>query len=274
MHPQHPQPTDEQSAEADNAPTQRRPRRPRSDRGAIRYTPRDAAALAWIAQMYGVRADVLAHLLGCSTARAARVADRWERAGWVQRARVEAGAPPWIYATPGTAAEQLGWERAGVWRPTLNNARHTHFLCRVRAYLQPPHGEMSARGWTPERVLLREEGASRAGVRRTHIPDGVWHRPASADFPQGQHFVIEAELSPKSIPRMVEIMQANAGRAARYGDARAGRVLYVTPDERMAAHVARGREELGRVDPEAARRVDVTRLAHIQCTECAEERQE
>lgn len=248
-----------------------RRRRQRSDTGAIRYTPRDARALAWAAQMYGVRADTLAHLLGCSIARAARVAERWERAEWVRRARVEAGAPPWIYPTPATAAVQLEWERVAPWGPTLNNVRHVHAVGKTRAFLQAQHGQMTPHGWTPERVLLREQGASRAGQRKLHVPDGIWHRPTTAD--SSQAFVIEVELSPKSLPRMVEIMQANAGIAARYDGTKAGQVLYVVPTPALADHVKRGREELARVDPGAAPRINITKLSDIQCQPCAEAEQ-
>lgn len=236
-----------------------RARRRRSDAGQVRHTARDAGALLWLAQMYGARMDTLAYLLGTSEDRADAIARRWVRAGWAQRARIEYGTGAWVWPTAAMAATQLGWERAARWRPTLNNVRHHQAVGMVRARLQSQGtpGVLEVEGWVPERVMYREPGWRVPGERVPHIPDGIWHRPASGGRP-ATAFAVEVELTPKGVRRTAAIMHQVAAVAARYGSPETGRILYVVEGEPVHECVTQAREEAARADPYTAQRVDIT----------------
>jgi hypothetical protein len=58
---------------------------PRADAGGVRLTARDISALVWCGEMYGVRADLLASLLGVSadvvrqSPRSSAAISRWKK---------------------------------------------------------------------------------------------------------------------------------------------------------------------------------------------------
>src|SRR5580704_16031804 len=69
-----------------------------SDGGGVRLTGRDIRALVWCGDMYGIRADLLADLLGVSGDVVRQLHARWRRAGLAETARLGPG-PVWCWLT-------------------------------------------------------------------------------------------------------------------------------------------------------------------------------
>jgi hypothetical protein len=157
-------------------------------------TRRDAEALGWIGEQYGVRFDVLAMLLGRLSSdprhplgeplsrRGVRIQiDRWERSGLARRRSMLGGT--WIIPT------EQGLRYGGLpydpWVPRGSRLEHAHAVAMVRLAVG---GE-----WVGERALRRE----RHELRRQHRDAAPWHAPDGivADDPAGR-LLVEVELTP------------------------------------------------------------------------------
>ena len=156
----------------------------RWDAGSPAVTERDVAALAFIGEQYGVRADALAVLLARLSPAPARPRPGWEppavlsdrrvrgwgermeSAGYLTRRRVLGHT----WATPtaaGMALAGLSFER---WK--FGGARdgeegwgleHVHAITRVRLHLQPDPADGA---WISERAIRRKWEGTGARVRR------------------------------------------------------------------------------------------------------------
>jgi hypothetical protein len=188
-----------------------RKRAERSDKGEVRMRPRDAEALAWLAQMYGAPLDVLATVLGTTERGAREVVRRWRNAGWAEQARVDAG-PAWVWPTPTTARQMLGWQ-VGTWRPSPTMAAHVRAVAEVRLALAGTDLE----AWLSERHIAHlAHGYKQAGEKLAHLPDGVWLRGGTDE---SDNVLVEVELTAKHPKRteaiLQEVLTAASERGAR-----------------------------------------------------------
>lgn len=167
----------------------------------MQATERDVAALQWAGEMFGVRLDLLAVLLGRLAEEPSlplgregtrRVVKRWERAGWVRCRQVERGGLSWVWPLP---AAGLGWP---AWRPRLGEIAHVHAVGCVRLLVEGRHPDSV---WVSERMLRRE-------VRSGYVPDGV------VEFAQGRA-AVEVELSVKARERLQGLMSRLASEYDR-----------------------------------------------------------
>jgi hypothetical protein len=218
---------------------------------------RDAAALIFAADMYGVQLDQLAALTrGERRARAA--AARWRELGYAETARLGPG-PPWLWVTrSGLAACGLGYSPA---RPALSRLAHIRAVAAARIALEATSGfQHAAAFWRCERRIRSRHGV---GVRQ-HLPDAEVHWPdgsppgspgrAAAGW-AGECWAVEAELSPKTVARTVAIMREILTRTGDYGcpaaeasvpgrPARHARALYLCSPAALGT-VLRARDALG-----------------------------
>jgi hypothetical protein len=218
---------------------------------------RDAAALIFAADMYGVQLDQLAALTrGERGARAA--AARWRELGYAETARLGPG-PAWLWVTrAGLAACGLGYSPA---RPALSRLAHIRAVAAARIALEATSGfQRAAAFWRCERRIRSRHGV---GVRQ-HLPDAEVHwpdgsPPGSPDGAPagwaGECWAVEAELSPKTLARTVAIMREILTRTGDYGcpaadasvpgrPARHARALYLCSPAALGT-VLRARDALG-----------------------------
>jgi hypothetical protein len=234
---------------------------------------RDAGALIFAADMYGVQLDQLALLVGGErTARAA--AARWRSLGYAETARLGPG-PSWVWVTKaGLAACGLTYTAT---RPALSRLAHTRAVAAARIALEATGGyQRGAAYWRCERRIRSRHGV---GVRQ-HLPDAEVHWPdavgggSSASSGSsgsdgggamplawaGECWAVEAELSPKTVTRTTSIMREILSRTGDYGcpaaeasvpgrPPRHARVLYLCSPAALPT-VLRARSALG---PLAAR---------------------
>lgn len=189
-------------------------------------TPRDLAALRFIAEMRAVREDDLGVLLGRLAQRPVTtlrpegtrtLLKRWTRQGLVMARRVLSGHPRVIELTP---------EGARVARMTVSpvawvRMEHTMAVARCRLLLE---GRNPGAVWTTERELIEQRLAEfplegRNGRKIPHLPDGLLTLPG-AERPRA----IEVELSRK-MPRDVQRIMADLAESPRYGG-----VSYYVPE--------------------------------------------
>jgi hypothetical protein len=176
---------------------------------------RDAGALIFAADMYGVQLDQLARLTrGERAARAA--AARWRELGYAETARLGPG-PAWLWVTKaGLAACGLSYSPA---QPALSRLAHIRAVAAARIALEAASGyERAAAFWRCERRIRSRHGV---GVRQ-HLPDAEVHWPdgSPAGAPvawAGECWAVEAELSPKTVARTVAIMREILTRTGDYG---------------------------------------------------------
>jgi hypothetical protein len=188
---------------------------------------RDAAALIFAADMYGVQLDQLAALTSGERAAQAAAA-RWRELGYAQTARLGPG-PAWLWVTrAGLAACGLRYSPA---RPALSRLAHIRAVAAARIALEATSGfQRAAAYWRCERRLRSRHGV---GLRQ-HLPDAEVHWPdraptasptdSPADSPTrasvawaGECWAIEAELSPKTVARTTAIMREILTRTGDYG---------------------------------------------------------
>jgi len=215
---------------------------------------RNADALVFTADMYGIQLDQLAALTGGE--RSGRAAmTRWRSLGYAQTARLSAG-PPWVWVTrAGLAACGLSYAPA---QPALSRLAHIRAVAAVRIALQSTEAYRMARPfWRCERRIRSRHGI---GVRQ-HLPDAELHWPDEAQVAwAGECWAVEAELTPKTVARTTAIMREILVRTGDYGCAAAdaavpgipprhARALYVCSPAAVGT-VLRARAELG---PLAAR---------------------
>lgn len=181
----------------------------RSDIGP-RLTPRDAAALTWLAEQYGAPLDLVAQLLGTTRTRTYEVVRRWKRAGWVKTGTPVPG-PTWVAPTQATARAYLDRERLGDWSPSPGIAAHTRAVAAVRLWLGFGPG---VEGWTSERLLRAGSGFRAAGQSVGHLVDGQYVLRSSDGVPD-REVLVEVELTPKGQRRTAEVVHEVIGQSTR-----------------------------------------------------------
>ena len=207
--------------------------------------------------MYGVQLDQLATVLSVTQRRASAIVATWSTDGLADAARLGPGQR-WVWLTrPGLVSCGLPYV-AGA--PGLSRLAHLRAVTAIRLALAatPLYAEGSGY-WRSERRLRARIGG-RIGLRE-HVPDGEVHWPDSAPVPwAGECWAIEAELTPKTLPRTATIMTELLTRTGDYGcsaaDARVpgqpprhSRAIYLcSPAARPV--VTRARDKIG---PLAAR---------------------
>lgn len=185
--------------------------RPAPGRGGPGLAVRDADALVFAADMYGVQLDQLAGLLGGENAAKAAAA-RWKSLGYAQTARLGPG-PPWLWATrAGLAACGLRYTAVP---PALSRLAHIRAVTEVRLALEATRRYREASAfWRSERRLRSRHGV---GVRE-HLPDGEVHWPDDAPVAwAGECWAVEAELTRKTVTRTIAIMREILFRTGDYG---------------------------------------------------------
>ena len=161
----------------------------------VQITERDVVAIAWIADQYAVRSDVLRWLLGdgeaLSESRTRALMARWQRAGLVHAKRFFAGAPRVVWPSrEGMRLVRPGWR----WRePTVAMLAHHHAVSVVRLGIER-RGQ--GRDWVCERTLYKQRT-----VPDAHVPDGVFRSS------QGTETAVEVELTVKSAERLRSIVR-------------------------------------------------------------------
>jgi hypothetical protein len=226
-----------------------------------RLAVRDAEALVFAADMYGVQLDQLAALLGGEAAARAAAA-RWKELGYAATARLGPG-PAWLWATrAGLAACGLRYTAA---QPGLSRLAHIRAVTAVRLALESTTAYQAAHAfWRGERRIRSRHGV---GVRE-HLPDGEVHWPDGCGLAwAGECWAVEAELTAKTVARTTSIMRELLSRTGDYGcpaaDAavpgeppRHARALYACSPAALPT-VLRARDALG---PRVAARVEIRDL--------------
>ena len=198
-------------------------RRPRRWGVGVEPTPRDAAALGWLADQYAARADTLGLLLGRLSPQPPRtvhawqyapgqwtqlptLADatvryhlrRWLQAGWigVQRALGRS----WIVPT------QRGLALTGAdyrpWSVVPSRLAHLHAVGLVRLAIEAANPQAQ---WISERELARLRAHQRASW---WLPDGALPPgdETQASGPRPLH-LLEVELTPKHLARLQQVFE-------------------------------------------------------------------
>jgi hypothetical protein len=172
---------------------------------------RDADALVFAADMYGVQLDQLAALTGGDrSARAA--AYRWRALGYAKTARLSMG-PAWLWVTrAGLAACGREYQPR---QPALPQLAHIRATAAVRIALEATDAYQRAGAfWRCERRIRARHGP---GMRQ-HLPDAEVHWPDGAPVAwAGECWAIEAEVTPKTIARTTAIMREILSRTGDYG---------------------------------------------------------
>ena len=226
-----------------------------------RRAVRDAGALVFTADMYGLQLDQLADLLGDDKTAKAAVA-RWKSLGYAETARLGPG-PPWLWVTrAGLTACGL---RYTATPPALSRLAHIRAVAAARLALEATgrYREASA-FWRGERRIRARHGV---GIR-PHLPDGEVHWPDGAPVAwAGECWAVEAELTPKTVARTTAIMREILSRTGDYGcpaaeaavpgrPPRHARALYLCSPAALPT-VLRARAALG---PSLAPRIEVRDL--------------
>jgi hypothetical protein len=233
---------------------------PRSPRGGRGLAVRDAGALIFAADMYGVQFDQLALLTGGERAARAAAA-RWRGLGYAESARLGPGAS-WLWVTrSGLTACGRSYSAAP---PALSRLAHIRAVAACRLALEATSGYRAAGAfWRCERRIRSRHGV---GVRQ-HLPDAEVHWPDGAPVGwAGECWAVEAELSPKTAARTTAIMRELLARTGDYGcpaaevtvpgrPPRHARVLYLCSAAALGT-VLRSRDSLGQL----AARVEVRDL--------------
>ena len=172
---------------------------------------RDADALVFAADMYGIQLDQLAALTGGDrSARAA--AKRWRDLGYAETGRLSEG-PAWLWVTRvGLAACGREYQAR---KPALPQLAHIRAVAATRIALEATGAYRQASAfWRCERRIRARHGR---GLRQ-HLPDGEVHWPDSAPVAwAGECWAIEAEVTPKTVARTTAIMQEILTRTGDYG---------------------------------------------------------
>ncbi len=210
---------------------------------------RNADALVFAADMYGVQLDQLTALTGGErSARAA--AARWRELGYAESARLGPG-PAWLWVTrAGLTACGATYKPA---QPALSRLAHIRAVTASRIALEATSGYRAAGAfWRCERRIRSRHGV---GLRQ-HLPDAEVHWPdGSAVAWAGECWAVEAELTPKTVARTEAIMREILTRTGDYGGpvadarvagrpARHARALYLCSPAALPT-VLRAREALG-----------------------------
>lgn len=210
---------------------------------------RNAEALVFAADMYGIQLDQLATLAGGERAARAAAA-RWRSLGYAETARLGQG-PAWLWVTKaGLAACGLAYAPA---QPALSRLAHIRAVAAVRIALEATAAyRLATPFWRCERRIRSRHGV---GVRQ-HLPDAEVHWPDGAPVAwAGECWAVEAELTPKTVARTTAIMREILFRTGDYGclaadvavpgrPPRHARALYLCSSAALGT-VLRARGELG-----------------------------
>ena len=183
-------------------------------KAAVQLTERDLRGLLFVAEMYGLQLDLLARLLDLREDATRRLAARWRRLGYAGTARLGPG-PAWVWLTR-SGLTACGLRYTAV-PPALSRLAHIRAVAVVRLALEaaPSYREAGAH-WRGERRLRARTGG-RVGLRE-HLPDGEIHFPNGCALPYaGECWAVEAELTPKTVPRTAAIMRELLARTGDYG---------------------------------------------------------
>jgi hypothetical protein len=148
--------------------------------------------------------------------------------------------PPagWAAARPGAGSPQLGCSCSAF--PTPPGSRpppgspHIRAVLATRLWLQSGEVYQYGQAWWRSERRIRAATDGQAGT--AHVPDAEVHWPSLDDSPYaGQIWAIEAELTPKPLPRTTAIMRELLTRTSDYGpagcgglEARYGQIVYLT----------------------------------------------
>jgi len=187
-----------------SSPKQEPKRKRRSDYGSVRLTTRDLAILKWIGEQYAIRFDHLqflatryaidltSDLLGYHGAYG--LSSRWVKLGLVEREKIFADDPMWLWLT------KKGIETAGLDHPykvpAISRFAHVHAVNAVRLHVEAKAGDSAK--WICEReanALRKEEG-------QKHLIDGL------VEYPDENELVgVEVELTQKRQERLNSILK-------------------------------------------------------------------
>ncbi|MCA1656200.1 MAG: replication-relaxation family protein [Actinobacteria bacterium] len=149
---------------------------------------RDLWVVAWVSEMYAIRTDQLALLLGRGERAAQRCIERLHAAGLVESRRILAGEPGWVWLTGrGQRAAGNGFR---PWRPNVTLLSHIAAVNSVRMFVQ---SRAVSSEWVSERAIARDQPSD------AHTPDGVL-------MIEGRAHAIEVELTMKSRRRVEAIV--------------------------------------------------------------------
>jgi hypothetical protein len=197
--------------------------RPRWGTGSA-PTHRDVAALAWIADQYAVRADLLGLLLGRLSPERPRTVHaweyangqraelpalsaatvryhlrRWHRARWVSAQR--ALGRTWIVPTPNGLA--LAGSDYRPWSLVPSRLAHVHAVGLVRLAIEAANPDAE---WVSERELARLRAHQRGSW---WLPDGgLVVADAAVNGALPPLHTIEVELTPKHLAKLGQVFEA------------------------------------------------------------------
>lgn len=172
----------------------------RADHGRVRLTSRDVLGLILVAEHYGAPYDLLARSLHVTQPRVRALAARWRNAGLAETGTLGPG-PAWCWATPkGMRAVGYTWPADP---PALGQLAHHRAVLAVRLRMEAdPQWRACHARWRCERKLR----AGRPRAAPGHVPDAEITWPPASRSPDGELWAVEAELTPKGLPRTRAIM--------------------------------------------------------------------
>jgi hypothetical protein len=181
-----------------------RTRAPRADAGTVRATERDALAMSWVVEMYGMPVDLVGRLTGASEAAVRQLLWRWRRAGWVETAKLT-GGPQWVWATA-LGVELFGRRPYAVGRPSAQRLAHMRAVIETRLWVEHKY-ELRNPEWRSERELRWELG-TRVGssAARAHMPDAEIEWDTTKEGLRSR-LAVEVEVTPKGVERTVAILR-------------------------------------------------------------------
>jgi hypothetical protein len=224
--------------------------------GSVTLTNSDAAALPFLADMYGMQVDQISDLLGLTTRQSRALVARWVSGQLAESGTLSPG-PPWVWLT--RAGLRAVGARYAASAPALPRLAHLRAVTAIRLALDSAGAYRDGGAyWRSERHLRTRQGGRVGG--RDHLPDGEVHwpdvpTPGPAPSWAGECWAIEAELTPKTVARTTAIMREVLTRTGDYGcpaaqvrvpgqPPRHARVVYLC-SQAAAGTVVRARDALG-----------------------------
>lgn len=170
----------------------------RSDWGQVRATERDLYILRWVGEQFAIRLDHLKSLVewyggeAISESNVKRLVTRWQQAGWVEKQKLLAGKPQWLWLS------KAGLETFGLdlpyWTPSIARLNHLYHVNAVRLWVDARSERQAV--WKSERVVNQQ----RKDKGKKHLVDGEV-------LYQGVNIAVEVELTQKSRQRLDSILQ-------------------------------------------------------------------
>ena len=172
-------------------------RKTRSDKGQVRATERDLKIMTYIGEQYAISLNHLKQLLEIekgkmlSESTVQRLCVRWQSAGWIEKQKLLAYRPQWVWLT------KYGLQEMGLdypYRsPSLARLNHIYYANAVRLHIEEKHGDGVE--WRSERLVNVERKVD----KKKHVVDGEL-------MFRGEVIAIEVELSKKSKKRLFSIL--------------------------------------------------------------------